>query len=179
MDVTVLDYNRNYAFAQAGTLIVALWRGRTTAEAVNRGLDLIHARENRTSPLQLITIIESRASLPDAKARASLARFLSITRDELSRSVAVIEAEGFRGVTIRALISGLTLLAPPAFPHHVFAEVPDAAKDLAADPVLSLMGLDASWIVNIVQEVRRYPAKPPHFAWRQRSSQQPQRPHHE
>jgi hypothetical protein len=43
----------------------------------------------------------------------------------------VIEARGFRGVAIRAMLNGVTLLARTRYPVKVFDEVPEAAAWLA------------------------------------------------
>lgn len=168
MDVSINSYNRNYAYGHSGRVVVALWRGRTTADAVEKGWKLVNSRANSAL---LLTIIEARAALPDRDALAQLARFLAVAQARVSRSAAVIEAEGFRGATIRALISGLALLAKPAFPHRVFADVASAAEFLAGKPDSPQGAVDVAQILHTVDEVRRHPAKAPNFAWRQRPSE--------
>jgi hypothetical protein len=65
----------------------------------------------------------------------------------------VFEGTGFKMAAVRAIVTGLTMLARPEFPHLVFADVQEASKWMCARlPSLGASGEIGIW--SAVNELR-------------------------
>lgn len=147
----------DYCMASWHRFYVDIWRANTTVEGVRElktGFTAF-AAEHPTG-VGLLTIVESRAPLPSADARAALAAFLAGAASAIKYSAVVHEGTGFTSAAVRGVVTGLTLLARPPYPHKVFATVPQASQWFAnhfhegGKPVASF-----SELVGALAELRR------------------------
>jgi hypothetical protein len=107
---------------------VAVWLQRTKLEDVAElGRAVRQARRGANEFVRLVQIVPQTASTPDGRVRAALATLLRGLRGIVSHSVILFEAEGFRAAMIRSIVTSITALSNPGFPHRVFSNLPDAA----------------------------------------------------
>lgn len=122
-----LDSDVGIGFAD--DLFVVIWRDETTVEGVARAsAEFRSYSASRTRELAMLAIVEPGAKMPDAEARACMARFLDDARDRLLISAVAFEGQGFVAAGIRGVVVGLTMIARQPYPHRVFASVVEAAK---------------------------------------------------
>jgi hypothetical protein len=103
---------------------MALWRGETTLAGIHDLGKLLRAvRLRHPGGIGLLQVVEPNAPPPDARARNAIASLLAGEREALSCSALVFEEAGFKMAAVRAIVSGITALARPGYPHVVFADV--------------------------------------------------------
>lgn len=128
---TIQEVDANFCIASWRQLFVVIWRHDTNAEGL-AALRRTFAQFAAThSPIGLLTIVEAKAPLPPAQVRSGLASFLTEQGAHIKRSAVVFEGEGFRAAAVRGVVTGLTMLARPPYPHKVFGSIDDACAWLA------------------------------------------------
>jgi hypothetical protein len=127
-EVTLCQKNADCVIGYGAGLAVAVWRYHTNAEDVPE-LATAARRAHAASghPVGLVQIVPATAITPDGPARAALARMLRELGGVVASSAIVHEADGFRAAMIRSIVTGLTTLSNPGYPHRVFAKLTDAA----------------------------------------------------
>jgi hypothetical protein len=135
-----------------------VWRHETRAEDVRLVSDTLH-RLAATHPegVGFVQFLDDRSDSVtlDAQARTSLSQLLTRGKPYIKCSSLVFTGLGFRASAVRALVTGIALLARPGFPHQVFASAPAAADAQAA--LLAPRGTERSWsdeLVAVVYEAR-------------------------
>jgi hypothetical protein len=127
-EVTICRTSPDYAVGYAAGVAVAVWRYHTNAQDIP---ELASAARRAYAacgqPIGLIQIVSATAITPDGPARAALARMLRELSGVVASSALVHEAEGFRAAMIRSIVTGLTAMSSPGYPHRVFAGLRDAA----------------------------------------------------
>lgn len=129
----ILEADENWACGVAGRLVVAVWRTRTTPARVH----LLHAhvkavmRVHARTGFALCVVAEAEAASPDLEARVLIADMMRDAGAHLRGTACVVSARGFSGAAIRAIITGLSLVAREPYPTRVFAAPADAAAWLA------------------------------------------------
>jgi hypothetical protein len=119
----------DYCMATWQRVFNDIWRVNTTVDGVRHlqsGFDAL-ARET-SGGLGLLTVVEAKAPLPPADARKALARFLSSASPRIKLSAVVFEGDGFRAAGVRGVVTGLTLMARPSYPHKIFSTVLGACQ---------------------------------------------------
>jgi hypothetical protein len=138
---------------------VAFWRYHTYAEDV-LALEaaVLRAHQACGHRIGLIQIVSATAIVPDQHARAALAGFLRRSNRIVARSALVHEAQGFRAAMIRSIVTGITALSNPGFPHRVYGSLPDALDELCRPG----SDLAASDVRDLVAKLRvASPTEPP------------------
>lgn len=163
MDVCVEEATKDHVFAHWGRAAIVVWRGHTTVEAMRRGSRVFEkVLAQRGEPLLMLSVIEPGASLPPLDARVELVRFMKRGLDQIERSAVVVEGEGFKVTSVRAVIAGLCIFSTPKFPHRVFSNVGAASRFLAGgrggEPAPHLL-------IRAVKSARRTRPTPPFPTW--------------
>ena|SRR5258706_8711818 len=124
----------DYCMASWHRFYIDIWRVNTTIEGV-RVLKAGFAKFAAEHPggVGLLTIVEPRAPLPPSDARDALAAYLAEAAASIKYSAVVFEGDGFRAAAVRGVVTGLTLLARPPYPHKVFANVQQAVGWFSAN----------------------------------------------
>ena len=151
MTATIHASTERYVLATWQDLVLAVWCGDTTMAGVREGQRVFddHAAKTPNGVL-LLTVVEEQAPMPDGDARAGLGRLLKSGAGRTRRSAVVYEGAGFRAATVRSVVTGITALSKPPFPHRVFALVDQAAAFLSEDdPTVT-----RAQISNVVADVR-------------------------
>jgi hypothetical protein len=122
----------DYCIATWNAILILIWRAETTLDAVvavRRELDAL----GRVFPsgIGLLTIVEQAAPVPPGEVRSALARVLADYGASIRHSAVVHEGSGFRAAAIRGVVTGLTMLARPPYPHKVFAAIEEGCAWLA------------------------------------------------
>jgi hypothetical protein len=135
-----------------------VWRHETRAEDVRLVSDTLH-RLSAAHPegVGIVQFLDDRSDSVglDANARTAISQLLSRGKPYIKCSSIVFTGLGFRASTVRALVTGITFLARPGFPHQVFATAPAAADAQAA--LLAPRGTERSWsdeLVAVIYEAR-------------------------
>lgn len=116
----------NYALGHCGPLFAVIWRDETSVAAARHLQSAFHDWAQKGQKYGLITIIEADAPLPSSEARDAVAEFLKSISDQCAVSAVIFEGAGFRSAAVRAVVTGLTMLAKQAYPHRVFGSVEEA-----------------------------------------------------
>jgi hypothetical protein len=112
--------------------LIAIWRRTTTnqgAAALRESLSKLTAAN--PGGVGIIAIIENHAAAPDADARRALAAAFRDHAPSIRAAAIVHEGTGFRGAAIRSIVTGVSLLIRPGYPHNVTASVDAGASWLA------------------------------------------------
>jgi len=123
----LIHADEDYALGYCGRIFAVIWRNQTTVAGAQH---LRSAYRDFATPGQkygLVTIIEADAPLPESDARDTVAEFLNGISDSCVVSAVVFEGGGFRSAAVRAVVTGLTMLARQAYPHRVFGTADEAA----------------------------------------------------
>ncbi len=149
MSATIQAATKDYLFATWERVMLALYCGETTSLSVRVGQRIFdeHAKSFPDGIL-LLTVVEEQAPMPTSDARDALGQLLKSGTGRTRRSAVVYEGNGFRAATVRSVVTGITVLSRPPFPHKIFATVADAVGFLA-EP-----GLPAPKLAQIVEDVR-------------------------
>lgn len=137
-------------------LLVPVWLSRTTVSAAQKAIaqseKLIRAYPQG---IAMLTLIGNDAGKPDSAAVKLLAEHMSRIAGHIKHSAVVFEGVGFRAAFIRAINTGLTLLANHPYPHRM-CELDTAIEHLAVamtqatgTPVLPVS------LRRAVQDIRR------------------------
>jgi hypothetical protein len=125
--ITIVTRDANHCVAVFGGTFIQIWRLATTYDAACRVRSAARALGTRRSgPLSSFIIIEAACQVPDSASRAVLAFVLKDLGPRCIASAFTYEGDGFRAAAVRAVLTGMTLINPPAMPHLVFQKVSDA-----------------------------------------------------
>jgi len=165
MDLKIDVATRDVVLAVYDRMVVALFRGRTTVQAVRRSAQLVaELQASRQEPVLVLTVLEEHSIVPPLEVRVELVGYLKRVNGLVERSAVVFEGEGFRAATIRSIVAGVSLFSRPDYPHRVFASVGSAARFLAN----GRNGLlPPHRVIRMVQEVRRAPTTQTLMPWMQ------------
>lgn len=125
----ILERTEVMACAIAGGTFLLQWTGEPTLEAVERVGELVGEQEPGVAAV--LVLISPTARPPSPGVRAALAR--QMTRHAVQASAVIIEDGGFRGAAIRAIATGIGLLARAPYRHRVFASSRQAASWLSQE----------------------------------------------
>ena len=114
-----------------GHVAIAVWRTETGLPQIQLCGAMMAALAKDHGQIGLVQIVEETCERLDGRGRTAVADMLAGGRKYICCSVVVFDGVGFRAAAIRGVVTGLTLLARPSFPHHVFAAVPLATAFLA------------------------------------------------
>jgi hypothetical protein len=107
-------------------IFVALWRHRTTLEGIERFGKLLTAGGVRQpAGLGILTIVPAKAPPPAFELRGRLAQVFA-DATHVKGSAVCFEGTGLRATMVRSVVTGITILSPPAFPQKVFSELSTA-----------------------------------------------------
>jgi hypothetical protein len=168
MDLKIDVATRDVVLATYDQLLLALFRGRTTVQAVRRAGQLVsELHASRQEPVLVLTVIEEQAPVPPLDSRMELVGFLKKVNGLVGRSAVVFEGEGFRAATVRSIVAGVSLFSRPDYPHRVFASVGAAARFLAngRNDVIA-----PHRVIRMVAELRRAPTSQAFIPWMQGTS---------
>ncbi len=118
---------QDYALGHSGRVFAVIWRDQTTVAGARHLATAFHDFAEPGQKYGLVTIIEADAPLPDSDARDAVAEFLNGISEKCVVSAVIFEGGGFRSAAVRAVVTGLTMLARQAYPHRVFGSVEEAA----------------------------------------------------
>jgi hypothetical protein len=149
--VTICRSNTDCVIGIAEGVAVAVWLHHTNVEDVAElGRAVRKARRGASESVRLVQVVPRTAITPDARVRAALASMLRGLKGIVPYSVILFEAEGFRAAMIRSIVTSITSLSSPGFPHRVFGNLQDAAAWMCSGDATP----SARQIEEVVQRVR-------------------------
>jgi hypothetical protein len=146
--------DENYVLGYNGPLFAVIWRNLTTVAGARHLSSAFHEYAKAGRKHGLVTVIEADAPLPESDARDAIAEFLNGISEQCVVSAVIFEGAGFRSAAVRAVVTGLTMLARQAYPHRVFASLEEAAPwyvQRAPDE----WGMDQARFLDAIAGIRR------------------------
>jgi hypothetical protein len=116
--------DHNHACGTQDNFVLNVWRRESLIENIQY-LTALLERERAEHPegFHLLQVVEYSAVVPNAVARAALAGMLRSGTGAIISSSVAFEGDGFQASMVRGVVTGLTMLAKPPFPHGVVASV--------------------------------------------------------
>jgi hypothetical protein len=143
----------DYTTARCQDLVLQLWHKQTTLEGVAALRGAIGSvAEESPQGLRLLIVVEPAASMPPRDARAKIADFMTDYKSSIRATALAFEGVGFRAASIRAVVTGLNLLAHHPFPYGVFSSIPEALNWLPM--ASSTNGTPAAALAKLVRSYR-------------------------
>jgi hypothetical protein len=126
-NVITLSSSADYTSARYQDLVLQIWHKQTTREGVAalRGAIANVAKDSRDG-LRLLVVVEPEAAMPSRESRSDIAAFMTDYKASIRATALAFEGTGFRAASIRAVVTGLNLLAQHPFPYGVFASIAEA-----------------------------------------------------
>jgi hypothetical protein len=156
--VVIHAAHKDWALGETGPLMVVVWRGQPTEQA------LLHVNERiweitqrRPGDCAFITIIERNSPAPSAPLRKLAMEGLTRPGKALSCKVAVIEGHELRNALTRAVLTGMALLRPQDQPTKFFKNTQEMASWVKNQ--LPASGEPEQEIVRVVEVVRNQMSK--------------------
>lgn len=124
----VVSATPDHAFGILGNVVLYNWRRETTPEGALALMAMTaRARASNTCRLLALGFAEPQAHMPSAEIRAQMARTM---RDDWGPAVAastmVFSGDGFRASAVRAIATGMSLIARQPFPHQTYKSLEEA-----------------------------------------------------
>ncbi|MEM7157468.1 MAG: hypothetical protein AAF799_31775 [Myxococcota bacterium] len=158
-DLRIAEATVDHAFGHAPGLVLYVWRGVVQPSTVQRLIAMAPKARNGAdgSAVGMLGIVTDDAPPPSAESRRALADML-VQVDFLSASALTFESGGFQGAMVRAVATGLNLLARPPFPHKVFPTVFAATHWLQRElATVDAQTREARGCEALLQELRAAP----------------------
>lgn len=115
------EMNADYALAVVRPVLIQLWERGTPEEGARRACEIADTLASSAHPRTAsLVIVPEDAALPSPEAR----RHLSDLPTRLGRGAGVAlvrEGAGFRSAAVRAVMTGIMMVARDAVPHDVFS----------------------------------------------------------
>jgi hypothetical protein len=126
---TVVVTTPDHVIATYRHLAIIIWKVNTTLEGVRALREAARALAGaHPAGIGLLTLVEEGAPAPSGPARASMAQAAQTLGDVVRASAVTFEGDGLRASLVRAVVSGVNLVAKQPFPHQVFATVQAASQ---------------------------------------------------
>jgi hypothetical protein len=123
----VLHAERDFAVGKCGPVYIVIWKVDTTEVGMRRVADLFRAT-SLPQRIGMLTVVDENATMPSSEARNLGAAFLAKNSNRIVASAVVHEGSGFKAAAVRAVVTGLSMLARQPFPHKVVPEVQPATS---------------------------------------------------
>jgi hypothetical protein len=131
---TIRSSDRTHVLAVWRGHVLGVWDERPHVHAARRFeallLELLEAQPGRTAYLAMLP---ATLALPDADVRDAFARAGQRAGQRLTCIAAVVEGAGFRAASVRAMVTGIGLMARARFPLRCFASLDEAARWAASE----------------------------------------------
>lgn len=150
----VVHTDYDHAKGLAYNLVLLVWRRRTLPEPYRAAMSLATAHaQKHPGGVGVMQVVEVDAVPPEAEARKAFSEFMKWPG--VAHFSVTHEGSGFKAASVRAIVSGVTALSRPNFPHSVHSSVADASSWAAAQN-RGVSGItDARAIERALQSLRR------------------------
>jgi len=143
----------DFAVGVFGSVVVVVWRGAVTSDAVSAVESVLERTAARSSqPIAFITVAQFKAPVPATEVRERIVQCYRRLGTKLGCVAQVVEGEGFWACAARCFIAGIGMLANHERPMSVFGEVLPALEWTARALPASV---DQPAVVNGLGELRR------------------------
>ena len=146
-----LSVTPGLASAAFGPLAISVWTSAPTLEHASTAATLLASLGKVQPKLLVLAVLGPNTPPPDGAVREILAHQLTRLGAQIAAVANVVEGQGFRAATMRAVLTGMVLVIRPTYPQRACATIEEAAGFLAER---SDTRLDAPGIVRAVQKLR-------------------------
>jgi hypothetical protein len=124
----VLEATASHTIGTWRNFALVIWRRETVlAGLIGVRTQLTELSKRYPKNVCLMQIIEKNGAAPEPVVRTAIADTLTSFREHIIGSSIIFEESGFKAAVVRAVVSGVTLLAKFGFPHVVFSAVGEAS----------------------------------------------------
>src|SRR5687767_8275401 len=121
--VVIHAAQKHWALGESGPLLIVVWRGSVTEEALRVVNDrLWDITQRQPGKCSFVTIIERNSPAPSAPLRKIAMEGISRLGKSLNNKVVVIEGNELRNALTRAVLTGMVLLRPETQPTKFFKD---------------------------------------------------------
>jgi len=127
----LLHEDAGFQLLTIGSLFFITWIGETSLERIqilDQRFGLFLA--GQPSKIGLITVVTEGAPLPGHQERKALADSLQRGARKVAASGLVFKGSGFRAAAVRSVVTSITRLMPPPFPHVVYKSLSSALDEI-------------------------------------------------
>jgi hypothetical protein len=153
MEIQLVGKSVGFAAGSYGPIALSVWNGPSTPEHARQAAALLAAVARAEDKILMMAVLGPEVPPPDAAVREILSEQIQKIEKQILATANVIEGQGFRAATIRAVITGMGLVIRPPYPQKVFARVEQGAAFLAEN---SQGRLSASNVVRAVHDLRSH-----------------------
>ena len=123
------EVTRDHVMITWRNVTIAVFKRETTLGGV-RTMQRVYDEQAAKFPdgVFMVTIVEEGAPMPVVEVRDALAKFLAGGAGRSKMSAVIHEGVGFRAAAVRAVVTGLAMVAKTPYPHKVFGTLTDAAR---------------------------------------------------
>lgn len=146
--------DRNHAVATWDRVLLQVWRGVVTPEAVQELLAVGRAliREHPGQRCSSLSVVESVSPPPNERVRPLLSACYRELAPEMRLQLFVAEGSGFRAAIVRGVGLAVSTFAPSFLPFKFASSVREAA--VAIEPQLSARAGGSEALIEAVADLR-------------------------
>lgn len=162
VELELISEGPAHIYAGAGNVLVCLYRGAPTAQALRDRVPWMEKVIEKHGKLGLLVVVseEARGALPAPAFRAESRAQAKRYPDRILFSASVIEGRGVRHSLVRTFLRGLSVVAGRSIDVRFFDDV-TLAIEWAAERASPYQGPSAEEITEVLDALRRRRSRPP------------------
>jgi hypothetical protein len=145
---------RGFASGAFGPLAISIWDAPPRIEDARVAADLLATLARREPRMLVMAVLGPDTPPPESAVRDTLAKKLAEIGDKVRCVANVVEGQGFRAATMRAVLTGMVLVIRPKYPQMACATIMEGSHFVAEQ---SELRLDPLTLANAVRELRTPP----------------------
>lgn len=143
-----------YAVGWSHSVGLVSVRGRVTVPHLVKLQQVLEPHRAKLPRHGLLTVSSVEVPMPDNETRELAAKQLREPARNLVALALVLEGDGFKASTARAVSAGIVLLARPSVPYKVFGSLEEALRSLAGP--LALSAAEQEQVAHACRALRRH-----------------------
>lgn len=142
---------QGFASGSFGPLAISIWDAPPRQVDARTAAELLSTLAKREPRMLVLAVLGPDTPPPESAVRDTLARKLADVGAKVRGVANVVEGQGFRSATMRAVLTGMALVIRPTYPQVACASILEGSRFVAEH---SELRLDASAVAAAVRELR-------------------------
>lgn len=131
MKLDSVSTHPGFAAGRLGPLHLSIWDTRSTPEQAARAIEVLEGLGREEERVLVLAVLGANTPPPDDAVRDLFAAGFGRLGKRVVAVGNVIEGQGFRAATMRAVVTGLTLVIRAPHPQRTFATIEEGARFIA------------------------------------------------
>jgi hypothetical protein len=150
----VVSQASDHVLVQWGTHLLGIWDGAVSIVSVRQWRQHLQSLV-KANPRRTVYISYERAGfqMPDDAVRKLIADTLRAVDGQLAACVVILPGQGFKAAAVRALVSGIALMARPKSPLGCVRNIAEAQSWVAARVAADVVWPDAATLEATIHEI--------------------------